>query len=205
MVDLFSPEFIIFTTRQFSLASSLSMSAATKKLTRLEKEKLITKITKGVWANAKHPWFDARACVPYLLGKEQGYISFLTQLHDDGVISQIPNTIQVATSGHSRKLSSPVGDFEFFQIKPELMREGVVWSNTKVPYLHAEKEKALLDCLYLSTRKGKRFSKLPEVDTKELNSKKINMLIDLAPFSLSIKAAIKESYTLINKGGASIN
>jgi len=197
MVDLFSPQFIIFTTRQYALASGLSLSAASKKLARLAKNRFITKITKGLWANTRHPWFDARACAPYLLGNEQGYISFLTQLHDAGALSQIPKTIQVATSGHGRKLHSPVGDFEFFQIKPELMREGIIWSSTKLPYLMAETEKSLLDCLYVSTRRKNRFAKLPEVDVNGLDIKKIDLLIQNAPLSVSIKKAIKHRLTTI--------
>ena len=48
---------------------------------------------------AAHPYFHPLSCVPYLLGKEQGYVSFLTALHLHCVISQIPKTIQIATTG----------------------------------------------------------------------------------------------------------
>ena len=202
MVDLFSSAFIIFTTRQYAIAADLSLSATSRKLARLEQDHFITRITKGVWANTKHPWFDARACVPYLLGNEQGYISFLTQLHDSGVLSQIPKTIQVATSGHGRKLSSPVGDFEFFQIKPEWMREGVVWSETKTPYLVAEPEKELLDCFYLATRKSRRFSKLPELDVSSLDFRKMQALIKRAPLPDGIKTAMKQSIAEVDSAGA---
>jgi len=44
------------------------------------------------------------------------------------------------------------------------MTEGVVWSETRVPYRIATPEKALLDTLYVSTRKGRRFRSLPELD-----------------------------------------
>jgi predicted transcriptional regulator of viral defense system len=165
MLDLLNTEdFVIFTTREFANQGGLSMSAATKRLTRLSKKDQLTRVTKGVWANTAHPYFHPLSCVPYLLGKEQGYVSFLTALHLHGVISQIPKTIQIATTGRGRVLDSPLASFEFFQIKPELMRQGADWSESQLPYLIASAEKALVDTLYLSTRKNRRFARLPELD-----------------------------------------
>ncbi len=153
-----SNDFVIVTTREFANHSGISMSATAKRLPRLSAKNLLTRITKGVWANTSHPYFHPLSCVPYLLGKEQGYVSFLTALHLHGVISQIPKTIQVATTGRGRSLDSPVGRYEFFQIKPELMKQGAYWSETHLPYLIAAPEKALLDTLNLSTRKNRRFA-----------------------------------------------
>lgn len=159
-----SPEFVVFTTREYATASGVSMSSASRRLERLSGREALTRVTKGVWANTAHPHFHPLACVPYLLGSEQGYVSFLTALHLQGVLSQIPRSHQVATTGRPRVLDSPLGKFEFFRIKPELMSDGVDWSNTHQPYLIASAEKALLDTLYIATRKGRRFAKLPEVD-----------------------------------------
>ncbi len=165
MLDLFNTDdFVIFTTREYANHVGMSMSAVAKRLARLSNKKLLTRITKGVWANTSHPYFHPLSCVPYLLGKEQGYVSFLTALHLHGVISQIPKTIQVATTGRGRLLDSPVGRYEFFQIKPELMKQGTEWSDSHLPYLIATPEKALIDTLYLSTRKNRRFAHLPELD-----------------------------------------
>ncbi len=165
MLDLFNTDdFVIFTTREYANHVGMSMSAAAKRLARLSNKKLLSRITKGVWANTSHPYFHPLSCVPYLLGKEQGYVSFLTALHLHGVISQIPKTIQVATTGRGRLLDSPVGRYEFFQIKPELMKQGTEWSDSHLPYLIATPEKALIDTLYLSTRKNRRFAHLPELD-----------------------------------------
>ncbi|MFA9421768.1 MAG: hypothetical protein ACERLB_16610, partial [Gammaproteobacteria bacterium] len=76
MLDIFNrKEFIIFTTRDYANFTNLSISAATKKLTRLKENKLLAHVTKGVWANTSHPWFHPLSCVPYLLNKEQGYVS----------------------------------------------------------------------------------------------------------------------------------
>jgi len=50
------------------------------------------------------------ACLRYLVGNEQGYVSFLTAMHLHGLISQIPRAYQGATTGRGRILESPIGD-----------------------------------------------------------------------------------------------
>lgn len=197
MLDLLNTDdFVIFTTREIAIHSGLSMSAAAKRLSRLAEKMLLTKITKGVWGNINHPYFHPLSCVPYLLGKEQGYVSFLTALHLHGVISQIPKTIQVATTGRGRALDSPVGRYEFFQIKPELMQQGADWSETRLPYLVATPEKALLDALYLSTRKNRRFAHLPELDVTQpgFRVRKFERLLDRLPIPTRVLSAIRSRW-----------
>ena len=188
-----SNDFVIFTTREFANHSGISMSAAAKRLPRLSAKKLLTRITKGVWANTTHPYFHPLSCVPYLLGKEQGYVSFLTALHLHGVVSQIPKTIQVATTGRARSLDSPVGRYEFFQIKPELMKQGTGWSDSHLPYLVATPEKALIDTLYLSTRKNRRFARLPELDITQsgFRAAEFERLLDRLPIPTRVLSAMR--------------
>ena len=161
---LFHPDFVCFTTRTYAVANQQTLPAASTSLSRLERRGGVTRVTKGVWANTKHPFFSTLGCVPLLLGSEQGYVSFLTALNRQGVISQIPATIQIATTGHPRKAKTPIGTFEFFQLHPRMMSKGIEWSSARLPYRIATAEKALVDTLYLSTRKGKRFAALPELD-----------------------------------------
>lgn len=194
MLDVFNnKDFIIFTTRDYANQQKLSMSAASKKLSRLNKNKLLTHVTKGVWANTSHPYFHPASCVPYLLNNESGYVSFLTALHFHDLLSQIPKTIQVATTGHSRTLDSPVAYYEFIQIKPELMQQDFIWSETQLPYLLATAEKALLDVLYISTRKNRRFIRLPELTlTSDLfNKRSFRKLFKELPLSTRILNAMR--------------
>ena len=184
-------EEFIFTTNSYASSNDLELSSATQQLSRLYKKHSIEKVTRGVWANVNHPYFSPLAAVPYLLGKEQGYISFLTALHHYGIISQIPSKIQIATTGHRRELKSSIGFFEFIHLTPYMMREGIKWGNSKSKYLIASPEKALLDTLYISTRKGKRFSSLPELDLENLNMKQFKSLKNTIK-SKEIKAAIEE-------------
>jgi len=194
MLDVFnSKDFIIFTTRDFANRQKLSLSAASKRLTRLKQNKLLTHVTKGVWANTGHPYFHPASCVPYLLNNESGYVSFLTALHFHELLSQIPKTIQVATTGHSRKLDSSVAYYEFIQIKPELMQSQITWSETHLPYLLATAEKALIDVLYISTRKNRRFIRMPELSlTPDLiNKRTFKKLLDQLPLSTRILNAMR--------------
>lgn len=194
-----SNDVVIFTTREFVDYSGISMSAASKRLLRLADKKLLTRVTKGVWANTSHPHFHPLACVPFLLGKEQGYVSFLTALHFHGLISQIPKTIQVATTGRARTLLSPVGEYEFLQIKPQLMRQGTVWSDTHLPYLIATAEKALIDTLYLSTRKNRRFVRLPEVAFSQtaFRKRKLEQLLKELPIPIRVLSAMRSRWEAI--------
>jgi len=201
MLELFNkPAFIVFSTRDFAAASGSTMPAASKRLNRLAQKQFLTRVTKGLWANASHPHFHPLACVPYLLGKEHGYVSFLTALHLEGVISQIPRAIQVATTGRGRTLDSPFGQFEFLRVKPELMREGIDWSDTRQPYLIATREKALLDVVYLSTRKNRRFAKLPELDLADsgFRPSEFERLLHELPYPVRIRSAIQSCWRTLS-------
>jgi predicted transcriptional regulator of viral defense system len=200
MLELFNePAFVIFTTRDFAAGGGLTLPAASKRLDRYSRTGFLTRVTKGLWANASHPHFHPLACVPYLLGKEQGYVSFLTALHLHRIVSQIPRTIQVATTGRGRTLDSPVGMYEFLRIKPELMSDGSEWSNTHQPYQVATKEKALLDVLYLSTRKNRRFARLPELDLagSGFRRRKFERLLRELPYPVRIRSAILSRWQAI--------
>ena len=196
-----SNDFVVFTTREFASHVGISMSAAAKRLSRLSEKAFLTRVTKGVWANTGHPYFHPLCCVPYLLGKEQGYVSFLTALHLHGVVSQIPKTIQVATTGRARSLDSPVGRYEFFQIKPELMTQGVDWSESQLPYLVASAEKALLDTLYLATRKKRRFARMPELDVMQsgFRVREFGRLLDELPIPKRILSAMRSQWATIRR------
>lgn len=194
MLDVFNnKDFIIFTTRDYANHQKMSMPAASQRLARLKEKKLLTHITKGVWANAGHPYFHPASCVPYLLNNESGYVSFLTALNFRGLLSQIPKTIQVATTGHSRRLDSSVAYYEFIQIKPELMRNHSMWSETQLPYLLATAEKALIDVIYISTRKKRRFIRIPELSlTSDLiNKRTFKQLFSQLPLSTRILNAMQ--------------
>jgi predicted transcriptional regulator of viral defense system len=196
-LDLFgSPDLVVFTTRDFAQLTGISVAAASKRLARLRRgNRSLVQLTRGVWANTAHPHFSALACVPVLLGNEQGYVSFLTALHIHGAISQIPATVQVATTGHTRKLRTPVAAYEFLQLKPDMFSHGIEWSDSPQPFRMATTEKALLDTLYISTRKHRRFSRLPELHLQDaaFSPRRYQALMRKHTLSRPISAAMQSN------------
>lgn len=175
---------VFFSTGQFAKQTGISISSASRRLAALKKADDVMAITRGVWGQKNHPYFNIYGAVPLLLGLERGYVSFLTALHKHDVLSQIPSAVQIATTGHSRKLETPIGYFEFFHLQPQLMQTGIEISEGQLEYPLATAEKALFDTLYISTRKGRRFQKLPELDFENIDQKKLNKLISLTPESV---------------------
>jgi len=176
---------VFFTTRTYAFFLNKSISVATRKLKHRTRVGEMIQVTRGVWGNKYHHDFTPYGVIPYLLGNEEGYLSFLSAMHRHDMISQIPSSIQVATTGRARILKSPIGEFHFFQIKPELMSEraGIQVFNGPVTYNIASPEKALLDTFYLSTKKGRRFKKLPEIElhSSSFNKKKFLKWLNFYP------------------------
>jgi len=185
----------IFTTREYARLSGMSVTTASRQLGRLEQDnRSLVRLTRGVWANTSHPQFSALACIPVLLGPEHGYVSFLTALHLRGAISQIPGSIQVATTGHTRRLKTPVGLFEFLQLKTDMFVHGIEWSDTSRPYRIATTEKALLDTFYIATRRNRRFASLPELHLRDagFNSRRYRELMSQLNLPAQIATAIRQ-------------
>ncbi len=89
-----------------------------------------------------------------------------------------PGSIQVATTGHTRQLDTPVARYEFLRIQPSMMRQGIAASPTDPPYNLATAPKALLDTLYIATRKRRRFASLPEVNMGEVDRAELRGLVE---------------------------
>jgi len=165
-----TPRAPIFTTATAAAAADVSPDTASRGLARLQEQGLITRLVRGLWADTRHPDFSPYAVVPFLLARSPsqegqpsaGYVSFLSALHLHGILSQIPLAIQVAVAEQHETVHTPVGDFEFHQIQPDLLdgyRPGDAYGRFEL----ATPAKALFDTLYLSVRRGRRFSHLPEL------------------------------------------
>ena len=185
----------IFTTREFAQATQTRVDASSRKLKSYESAGVITAITRGVWIQTQNPNFSRYGLVPYLLGNEQGYVSFLSALNRHGVITQIPQRIFVATTGHTRSFRSELAEFDFIQMKPQYMQYGVEWFSGGVSYALATAEKALLDCLYISTRRGNKFQFFPEIDREAIQNKKLKELLKAHQYPEKIEVAIRERLT----------
>ena len=79
-----------------------------------------------------------------------------------GIIEQIPQEITLASIVHTKKIHTKVGTFSIHHISPSFF-DGFDWYKGDSNFLIAEPEKALIDSLYLSTRKKKQYGYFPEL------------------------------------------
>ncbi len=156
----------MFTSREIALLAGRSVSATAHALKRMEREDLIRRVAHGLWCNATDPRFSPFLLVPFLAGTHQAYVSFLSALHLHGMIEQIPQTVYAATTGHTRVKKTPLGTYSFHRIDPRFF-VGFDWYRGGRDFLIASPEKALVDSLYLSSRRGKRFGFFPELELRE--------------------------------------
>lgn len=124
--------------------------------------------------------------------EEQGYVFFLSALSRHDVISQIPQRIYIATTGRGRELISPAGTFEFLQLNPLYMQHGIEWFEGGVTYAIACPEGPLLDCLYLSTRRGRKFSHFPGPNLSALSHRRLKKLMADHGFPSPIRTHIEK-------------
>jgi len=153
----------VFTTREIATLRRGSLSSTSQSLALLSEQGVVKKITRGIWALPSHPNFTPFMVVPFLTPEQRVYVSFISALHLYGMIEQIPQVMYIATTGRGRIINTSVGTYSFHQLNPQLFR-GFEWYGKRQDFLIASPEKALIDCLYISSRKGKRFGSFPELE-----------------------------------------
>src|SRR5713226_8238382 len=139
-------------TKEIADLSGGSTSVATRVLNRMARDGFIQKVVKGLWCVPSDPRFSRFTLVHYLSRGHPSYVSFLSALHLHGLIEQIPQTVYAATTGHTRLVRTTVGVYSFHRIAPRLFG-GFDWYGEHGTSLVATAEKALVDSLYLSSRK----------------------------------------------------
>ncbi|MDP2943369.1 MAG: hypothetical protein Q8O36_07715, partial [Candidatus Omnitrophota bacterium] len=154
----------IFTTREAAACAGGSMSNTVQALNHLAKEGVVIKITRGVWGlDMGGGRLSQYSVIPFLLPRSRAYVSFLSALHLHGIIEQIPQSVMLASTGHTKTVKTKFGTFFFHKISPGFFR-GFGWYKGSGEFLIAEPEKALVDCLYLSARKKRQFGHFPELN-----------------------------------------
>lgn len=152
----------VATTRDLSAVSGRSPSATVQALNHLREEGLVVKIYRGIWAEAGNEKLSPYSVIPFLFSRQRAYVSFVSALHLHGIIEQIPQVITLASTLHTRVFHTAMGTYYVHRIHP-LFFGGFGWYKGTGSFLIADPEKALVDCLYLSARKGKRFGHFPEL------------------------------------------
>ncbi|MDO8525307.1 MAG: hypothetical protein Q7S07_02325 [Candidatus Omnitrophota bacterium] len=183
----------IFTTRQLSYASGKSSSAVNQSLNNLAREGNVLKIYRGIWAiRLLGEAISSYAVIPYLFPTARAYVSFISALHIYGIIEQIPQVTTLATTAHARTIRTAVGSFYAHRVMPSFFA-GFDWYKGNGSFLIAEPEKALVDSLYLSAYKKKRFGNFPELHFPESFSfKKAKMWVNKIPSSKARVYAAKK-------------
>ncbi len=171
----------VFTTREIATLRHGSLSATSQSLSRLAEQGVVKKVKKGIWCLPAHPDFSRFAVAPFLTPRQRVYVSFISALHLQGIIEQIPQVIYVATTGRGRGIRTAVGSYSFHQLSPEFF-SGFDWYGKRQDFLIATPEKALIDSLYLSSRRGRRFGIFPELDLgSHFSFRKAKKWADLIP------------------------
>ena len=152
----------VFTTHELITTSGKSSSTIVQSLNRLVDKGLFIKLYRGVWAEAGDKRVSAFEIIPSLFPRQRVYVSFISALHLHGILEQIPQVISLASTAHTATIRTKAGTFSVHQVDPALF-DGFDWYKGEGSFLIAEPEKALVDSLYLSSRKKKQFGHFPEL------------------------------------------
>lgn len=152
----------VFTTHELAGISGKSSSNTSQSLNYLEKQGLVVKVYRGVWALKESEYLSPYLIVPFLLPRHRAYVSFVSALHLYGIIEQIPQVVTLASTTHTKTIKTRIATFSIHKITPSFFK-GFDWYKGKGGFLIAEPEKALIDCLYLAGRKKKSFGFFPEL------------------------------------------
>ena len=152
----------IFATRELAAISGKSASTVIQCLNRLARDGLLIKVYRGVWAEPGPRPLSPFDIIPYVFPRHRVYVSFITALHLHGIIEQIPQVMTLASPAHTRTIRTHAGVFSVHQISPPFF-DGFDWYQGDGNFLIAEPEKALIDSLYLSSRRNKQFGYFPEL------------------------------------------
>lgn len=162
MVFIKKLESSVFTTHELVAISGKSASTIVQSLNRLVQQGLLDKVYRGVWAQPGSRALSALEVMPYLFPRQRVYVSFITALNLYGIVEQIPQVITLASPLHSRTIRTKVGVFSVHQMASAFFN-GFDWYKGEGSFLIAQPEKALIDSLYLSSRKKKQFGYFPEL------------------------------------------
>ena len=152
----------VFTSHELSAISGKSASTIIQSLNRLSRQGLLLKVYRGVWAEPGARVLSPFEVIPHLFPRQRVYVSFISALHLHGIVEQIPQVITLASTSHSNTIRTQAGIFSIHQIAPAFF-DGFDWYKGDGSFLIAEPEKALIDSLYLSSRRKKQFGHFPEL------------------------------------------
>ncbi len=193
------PRSPVFTTGEVVARAKVRGDVATRALNNLANHGLLTRVVRGLWADTRHKDFSPYSVVPHLLGEKEGYVSLLSALNLHGMIEQIPGSIHIVIAIQRRPIVTPVARYEFHQLSHDLIGGHNPYGRLGLFEL-ATPEQALFDVLYYSVRRGRRFSRLPELEfPKEFRNRDIDTWIKRIRYP-SLREAVRDRWRSLGKG-----
>lgn len=165
-----------FTVADLGKVLDLDRDSLYVTLNRLVKSGVLIRLAKNVYCLFLGPIDHER------IGSElyfPSYVSFESALSQYSILSQIPYTVTFATTRPTKKIVIANIAVEFSHLKKEMFF-GYILKNGR--YI-AEKEKALLDQLYMVSM-GKRSIHIEELDLREIDNKKLDIYAKAFPKSM---------------------
>ena len=147
------------TTGEAATALGMSLSSASRLLSRLEGEGRVYRLRRGLWSvGSRRP--DALAVVGDLTRPYPSYVSFLSALNHHGIIDQLPRDIEVASLDRARSIVTGAATYAIHHLPPHLFAG---WTMT-VRGPVAVPEKALFDSCYIAAARSGRPRRIPELE-----------------------------------------
>ncbi len=168
--ELLGRKFTIFSIKEFATIFKVQEKTARAFLSYNSKKGIFSRIKRGVYMYSVSP--PIKFVIANYLCKPS-YISFETALSYHGIIPETVYTLTSATTKPAKEFYLDNQNYRFYQIKKNLF---FGYSLTKIgdsQILVADKEKALLDYLYLLSLKNGVLNErldLSKIDKQKFNS-----------------------------------
>ena len=140
----------VFTSADIITLTGLTPAAATKALTRLAGQDLVSRIKKGVWVSTLSTDLNSYEAVPYLRAPWPAYVSLYSALADYGVVEEIPHLVYAVSTAPPKRYRTSIGEFSIHHLPERLIWGYAVKQQGQASYPIAEPEKAFLDLVYLA-------------------------------------------------------
>jgi predicted transcriptional regulator of viral defense system len=162
------------------LAGKVNPNVVRLQLSRWTKSGRIYQLRRGLYAIA--PPYQKTKPHPFVIAnhlQRASYVSMQSALAFYNLIPDTVNTTVSVTTGRPEYLSTPLGDFEFRHVKPELFKGYQMTDLADQQAFVATPEKALLDLVYLQPD-GETPEYLQELRLQNLDRLDLGMLRTLS-------------------------
>jgi predicted transcriptional regulator of viral defense system len=150
----------VITTSEAAALWQVSLSSASKTLSRIGTAELVREVRSGIWSvGVAMP--DILQVVPVLTRPYPSYVSMYSALFRHGMIEQIPRALHVVSLGRPKRVVTTLGTVMIHHLQPEVFGgyEGESVSSSGI----ATPEKALVDTVTVLSSRGGKVT-LPEVE-----------------------------------------